>query len=58
MDALIVLLVYVLPFVIIGVIANRWIARKGVTLSDARAEAGHRRRSRFLLGVWRRDDPE
>jgi hypothetical protein len=58
MDALIVLLVYVSPFVAIGIAAKRWIARRDVALSDVRAEAGQRRRSRFVLGIWRHEDPE
>ena len=58
MDALIVLLVYVSPFVMIGIAVKRWIARRGVALPDLRAEAGQHRRSRFLLGIWRHEDPE
>ena len=56
MDALIVLLVYVSPFVMIGMAVKRWIARRGVAL--VRAEAGQHQRSRFLLGIWRHEDPE
>ena len=62
MDALVVALVYVLPFLIIGFAARRlidaWMDKKGATLADIHALAGPRRRKgpQFLLGVWRRED--
>ncbi|MBV9202671.1 MAG: hypothetical protein JOY83_23650 [Alphaproteobacteria bacterium] len=53
------LALYLAPFVILGLAMKRWMARKGVNLSDVRAEGNpHRRRSRFLLGIWRHEDPD
>jgi hypothetical protein len=58
MDALLTLAIYLAPFLIIGMLAKRWTARKTVSLSEVRAEGDlGRKRSRFLLGVWRHDDP-
>jgi hypothetical protein len=58
-DALLKLVIYVTPFLIIGIAVKRWMARNGVTLSEVRAQGSPRRtRSRFLLGTWRREDPE
>ena len=58
MDALLILSIYLVPFLMIGIAAKRWAARRSVTLSDVRAEgAPYRSRSRFLLGIWRREDP-
>jgi hypothetical protein len=58
MDALLTLAVYLVPFLVIGIAAKHWIGRKGVGLADVRAEGGPgRKRSRFLLGIWRHDDP-
>ena len=37
MGALMMLLAYISPFVTIGIIAQRWLARRGVTLPDVRA---------------------
>jgi hypothetical protein len=61
MDALVVLLTIAVPFALIGYVAkrlvDRWMARKGVTLDDLQPEAGpDRRKRRFLLGFWRKDD--
>lgn len=62
MDALVVALVYVVPFLIIGIAARRlidgWMNKKGATLSDVHALAGSNRRKgpQFLLGIWRRED--
>jgi hypothetical protein len=51
--------IYLAPFLIIGIVVTRWMARRGVGLADVRAEGNpHRRRSRFLLGIWRHDEPE
>ena len=59
MDALLTLIIYLAPFLIIGIVVTRWMARRGVGLADVRAEGNaHRRRSRFLLGIWRQDEPE
>jgi hypothetical protein len=58
MDALLTLAIYLVPFLIIAIAAKRWVGRKGVGLSDVHAEGSPgRTRARFLLGVWRRDDP-
>lgn len=62
MDALVVALVYVVPFVAIGLVAKRlidaWMKKKGATLADIHALAGPNRRKglQFLLGFWRRED--
>ena len=55
MDALLILAVYVAPFVVLGIIAKRWIDRRNVGLSDVQAEGdpNRKRRARFLLGIWR-----
>jgi hypothetical protein len=55
MDALLILAVYVAPFVVLGIIAKRWIDRRNVGLSDVQAEGdpNRKRRPRFLLGIWR-----
>jgi hypothetical protein len=57
MDALLILAVYVAPFVALGIITKRWIDRKNIGLSDVRAEGdrNRKRRSRFFLGIWRDD---
>lgn len=58
MNAVLTLSLYVAPFLILAIAARWWIARRGVSLSDVRAEGTpDRARSRFLLGIWRRDDP-
>ncbi len=62
MDALVILLIYLVPFLVIGMVAKwligRWMTTKGATLSDVQAQAGPNRRKRklFLLGVWREED--
>jgi hypothetical protein len=55
MDALLILAVYVVPFVVIGIFVKRWIDRKNTELSDVQAEGDPNRpkRPRFLLGIWR-----
>ena len=55
MDALLVLAIYVTPFVALAIIVKRWADRKNVQLSDAQAEGDPNRktRPRFLLGIWR-----
>jgi hypothetical protein len=58
MDALLTLTMYLAPFLIVGILAKRWAARKAVSLPEVRVEGDPRRkRSRFLLGIWRHDDP-
>jgi len=59
LNALLKLVIYITPFLIIGIAVKRWMAQRGVTLSEVRAEGSPRqKRSRFLLGIWRREDPE
>ena len=58
MDALLTLAIYLVPFLVIAVAAKRWMRRKGVGLQDVHAEGSpERTRARFLLGIWRRDEP-
>jgi len=59
LNALLKLVIYITPFLIIGIAVKRWMAHRSVTLSEVRAEGSARRKqSRFLLGIWRHDDPE
>jgi hypothetical protein len=56
MHALLTLFVYLIPFVLIGIAAKRWMARNGTNLAAVRAEGDpQRKQSRFLLGIWRRE---
>jgi hypothetical protein len=50
--------IYVAPFLIIGIAAKLLMKRKGVDLSDVQAQAGPNRRARkvFLLGAWRNEE--
>ena len=58
MDALLTLAIYLVPFLVIAVAAKLWMRRKGVGLQDVHAEGSpERTRARFLLGIWRRDEP-
>ena len=58
MDALLILAIYLAPFLVIAVVARQWMRRKGVGLQDVHAEGSpERTRARFLLGIWRRDEP-
>jgi hypothetical protein len=56
MRALETFVIYVTPFLIIGIAARLLMKRKGVDLSDVQAQAGSNRRARkvFLLGAWRK----
>ena len=57
MDPLLTLAIYLAPFVAIVIATRTWMKRK-IGLSDVQAEGDPQRgRSRFLLGIWRRDDP-
>ena len=58
MRALEVFVIYVAPFLIIGIAAKLLMKRRGVDLSDVQAQAGPNRRARkaFLLGAWRNED--
>jgi hypothetical protein len=54
MDALVVFLIYVLPFLTLGLAGSWWMKRNGISLEEAQAQgANGRRRHLFLLGVWR-----
>jgi hypothetical protein len=55
MRALLTLGVFVAPFLLIGIVAKLWMLRRGVSLADTQ-DKGHKAQSRFLLGIWRRDD--
>ena len=55
MDALLILILYVLPFLAIG-IAARVLMRRKTRLAEVQAEGNpQRERARFLLGIWRRE---
>jgi hypothetical protein len=58
MRALETLVIYVAPFLIIGIIAKLLMTRKSVDLFDVQTEAGPKRRKRklFLLGAWRNEE--
>jgi hypothetical protein len=57
MRALEVFVIYVAPFLIVGIAAKILMKRSGVDLSDIQAQAGPNRRARkvFLLGAWRNE---
>lgn len=57
-NALSVFLIYVLPFVVIGLLTQKWVRRRGVDLRDVQAQAGSGRGKRrlFLLGIWRTEE--
>jgi hypothetical protein len=56
--ALETLVIYVAPFLIIGIAVKLLMKRKGVDLSDVQSQAGPNRRRRrvFLLGGWRSEE--
>jgi hypothetical protein len=58
--ALVNVAIYLLPFLAIALIAKRWMTRNGVELSDVQAEGdpNRKKRSRFLLGIWRDESRE
>ncbi len=58
MGALETFIIYVTPFLIIGIGAKLLMRRRGVDLSDIQAQAGQNRRARkvFLLGAWRKEE--
>ena len=64
MSALATAAIYFGAFVAVGVIvkvaAGRWLNMRDIDLSEVRRQLGPNRRksSRFLLGMWRKDDPE
>ena len=55
MRALATLVIYLTPFVTIGLVARYLLRERHVALSDVQAQAGQKRgpRKLFLLGVWR-----
>jgi hypothetical protein len=56
MDALLILAIYIAPFIVIVIGVRLWMRRR-VSLSDVQAEGDPKRgRSRFLYGFWRRQD--
>ena len=58
MGALETFIIYVTPFLIIGIAAKLLMRRRGVDLSDVQAQAGPNRKPRkvFLLGAWRKEE--
>jgi hypothetical protein len=58
MRALVVGFIYFGTFITIGLAARWWMRRHGVELSDVQRQAGTNRRKRtlFLLGVWRSEE--
>jgi hypothetical protein len=58
MRALVVGIIYFGSFIAIGLAARWWMRRNGVELSDVQRQAGPNRRKRtlFLLGVWRSEE--
>ena len=58
MRALLTLVIYVMPFLIIGIAAKLLMKRRGVDLSDVQAQEGPNRKARkvFLLGAWRDEE--
>lgn len=59
LHALEVLAIYLVPFLVLGYLAKRWMGGREVDLAKYRADQGPKRRPRdvFLLGVWRKEDP-
>lgn len=57
MHALETLLIYLVPFLVIGLAARLLMKRRGVDLTDVQSQAGANRRPRrvFLLGGWRKE---
>lgn len=58
MEAITILLIYLIPFCILGFIAKKLMSKHGTTLSDIQKEAGPNRRKglQFLLGFWHKAD--
>jgi hypothetical protein len=56
--------IYFGSFLVIGVVTklavSRWLNLRDIDLSEIRTQLGANRRksSRFLLGIWRKDDPD
>jgi len=64
MYALVIAIIYLAPFLVIGLIAKlvirRWMNKRNLDLTGVRAQMGPSRRPRriFLLGYWRDEDPD
>jgi hypothetical protein len=64
MSALATAAIYFGVFVAVGLIvkigARRWLNMRDIDLSEVRRQLGpnQRKSSRFLLGIWRKEDPE
>jgi hypothetical protein len=64
MKAVLVLIIYLGPFLVIGLVARplvrSWMRRRDVDLSIVQAQMGSRREKRrvFLLGAWRNEGPD
>jgi hypothetical protein len=58
MRALETLVIYLAPFLIIGIAVKLLMKRKSVDLPDVQAEGGPNRKARkvFLLGAWRNEE--
>jgi hypothetical protein len=56
MMALEVFAIYVMPFLIIGLVMRFLMKRYAVDLPDVEKQAGPKPRRRFLLGAWRTED--
>ena len=58
MNPWVTLAIYLAPFLLLAIAVRFWMRRKGVGLAETRSEGGARHHpARFLLGVWRKDDP-
>ena len=64
MSALTTAAIYFGSFLAIGVVANyaakRWLNLRDIDLPEIRTQLGPARRksSRFLLGIWRKEEPD
>ena len=64
MDALVTASIYFGSFLAIAIIAklivSRWLNLRDIDLGEIRTQLGpnRRRSSRFLLGFWRKEDPD
>ena len=64
MDALTTAAIYFGSFLAVGVVAklivSRWLNLRDIDLGEIRTQLGPNRRksSRFLLGFWRKEDPD
>jgi hypothetical protein len=63
-SALTIAAIYFGSFLAVGLIARlvvrRWLNLRDIDLSEIRTQLGPNRRksSRFLLGIWRKEDPD